>query len=154
MVKIQHCRFHSGDTYHSSSLMTIQSLDRNEKVKDSIVKDSEILSFMPFVLPLLPITASCDTAWNRTWVCSDASSTEMQCLDRCATLEPLNAHLNIVLTTWPLTQAHLQVAVYDAHVMEVFDSIQDLLNELAGIFLCVKSLLHNPIKQLPTRHPG
>jgi hypothetical protein len=28
----------------------------------------------------LPITASRDTAWNRTRVCSDASSTEMQCL--------------------------------------------------------------------------
>ena len=26
----------------------------------------------------LPITVSCDTAWNRTRVCSDASSTEMQ----------------------------------------------------------------------------
>ncbi|KAM9407695.1 uncharacterized protein ACWYII_027526 isoform 1-T2 [Salvelinus alpinus] len=28
----------------------------------------------------LPITASCDLAWNRTRVCSDASSTEMECL--------------------------------------------------------------------------
>ena len=28
----------------------------------------------------LPITASCDTAWNRTRVCSDASSTAIQCL--------------------------------------------------------------------------
>jgi hypothetical protein len=28
----------------------------------------------------LPITAGCDTAWNQTRVCSDASSTEMQCL--------------------------------------------------------------------------
>uniref|UniRef100_A0A4W5R601 Uncharacterized protein n=1 Tax=Hucho hucho TaxID=62062 RepID=A0A4W5R601_9TELE len=28
----------------------------------------------------LPITAGCDTAWNRTRVCSDASSTEMQYL--------------------------------------------------------------------------
>ena len=28
----------------------------------------------------LPITAGCDTAWNRTRVCNDASSTEMQCL--------------------------------------------------------------------------
>jgi hypothetical protein len=27
-----------------------------------------------------PITASCDTAWNQTGVCSDASNTEMQCL--------------------------------------------------------------------------
>ena len=26
------------------------------------------------------ITAGCDTAWNLTWVCSDASSIEMQCL--------------------------------------------------------------------------
>jgi hypothetical protein len=29
---------------------------------------------------VLPITAVCDTAWNWTKVCSDASSTEMQCL--------------------------------------------------------------------------
>jgi hypothetical protein len=28
----------------------------------------------------LPITADCDTAWNRTRVCSDTSNTEMQCL--------------------------------------------------------------------------
>ena len=28
----------------------------------------------------LPITAACDTAWNQTRVCSDASNTEMQCL--------------------------------------------------------------------------
>ena len=27
----------------------------------------------------LPITAGCDTAWNRTRVCSDAPSTDMQC---------------------------------------------------------------------------
>ena len=27
-----------------------------------------------------PIAAGCDTAWNRTRVCSDASSTEIQCL--------------------------------------------------------------------------
>ena len=28
----------------------------------------------------LPIMSDCDTAWNRTRVCSDASSTEIQCL--------------------------------------------------------------------------
>jgi hypothetical protein len=28
----------------------------------------------------LPIMASCDTAWNQTRVCSDTSSTEMQCI--------------------------------------------------------------------------
>ena len=28
----------------------------------------------------LPIMAGCDSAWNRTRVCSDASSTELQCL--------------------------------------------------------------------------
>ena len=28
----------------------------------------------------LPIMAGCDTAWNRTRVCSEPSSTEMQCL--------------------------------------------------------------------------
>ena len=33
-----------------------------------------------FLFMGLPITASCDAAWNRTRVCSDTSSTEMQCL--------------------------------------------------------------------------
>ena len=28
----------------------------------------------------LPVTAGCDTAWDQTWVCSDASSTAMQYL--------------------------------------------------------------------------
>ena len=28
----------------------------------------------------LPITSGCDTARDRTWICSDASSTVMQCL--------------------------------------------------------------------------
>ena len=37
----------------------------------------------------LPITAGCDTAWNRTRVCRDAFCTEMQCL---RPLQHLGAH--------------------------------------------------------------
>jgi hypothetical protein len=36
----------------------------------------------------LLITAGCDTAWDRTRVYSEASSTEMQGLDCCATWDP------------------------------------------------------------------
>lgn len=42
--------------------------------------------------------------------------------------------------------------MHNAHVVEVFDSIQDLLNELTGIFLCVEALLYDTIKEFPTRH--
>ena len=45
----------------------------------------------------LPITAGCDTAWNRTRVCSDASSTEMQC---CATRERCHTPDNLSWTLW------------------------------------------------------
>lgn len=38
----------------------------------------------------------------------------------------------------------------NAHSMEIVDSIQDLANQSAGIFFCVKSFLHYPIKQLST----
>ena len=37
----------------------------------------------------LPVTAGCDRDWDQTWVCSDASSTVMQGLDRCTTQEAL-----------------------------------------------------------------
>lgn len=37
--------------------------------------------------------------------------------------------------------------------MEVFDCIQDLLNELTGVFLRVEALLYDAIKEFPTRHP-
>lgn len=40
----------------------------------------------------------------------------------------------------------------DAHSMEIVDSIQDLADQSASIFLCVKSLLHYSIKQLSTGH--
>lgn len=48
--------------------------------------------------------------------------------------------------------SHLQVSVHDAHVMQVLHSIQDLLDELTGIFLRVKSFFHNPVEELTTRH--
>lgn len=38
----------------------------------------------------------------------------------------------------------------DAHSVKIVDSIQDLADESAGIFLCVKSFFHYPIKQLST----
>lgn len=50
-------------------------------------------------------------------------------------------------------QTDLEVAVNNAHVMEVFDSIQNLLNELAGIFLCVEALLYDTIEKFPAGHP-
>ena len=40
----------------------------------------------------------------------------------------------------------------DAHVVEVLDSVQDLADELAGISLCVETLLHDPVKQLSSRY--
>lgn len=47
-------------------------------------------------------------------------------------------------------QPHLEVPVDNAHSMEIVDGIQDLADQSAGIFLCVKSFLHYPIKQLST----
>lgn len=38
----------------------------------------------------------------------------------------------------------------DAHSVKIVDSIQDLADQSAGIFLCVKSFFHYPIKQLST----
>lgn len=48
----------------------------------------------------------------------------------------------------------LEVTVHNSHVVEVFDSIQNLLNEFTGIFLCVESLLYDTIEELSTRNPG
>lgn len=47
---------------------------------------------------------------------------------------------------------HLQVSVHNAHVMQVFHSVQDLLDELTGIFLSVKSFFHNPVEEFATGH--
>ncbi len=44
--------------------------------------------------------------------------------------------------------------MHNAHVVEVFDGIQNLLNELTGIFLCVEALLYDTIEEFPARHPG
>jgi hypothetical protein len=48
----------------------------------------------------LPITASCDTAWNSTRVCSDTSGTEMQCL------RPLRHSGALSDTSTEVTTAH------------------------------------------------
>lgn len=50
--------------------------------------------------------------------------------------------------------SHLQVSVHNAHVMQVFHSVQDLLYELTGIFLSVKSFFHNPVEEFATGHPA
>ena len=42
----------------------------------------------------------------------------------------------------------------DAHVVEVFHSIQDLSDEFAGVLLCVEALLYDAVEQLPARHPA
>lgn len=48
----------------------------------------------------------------------------------------------------------LEVSMHYAHVVEVFDSVEDLLNELTGIFLCVEASLYDPIEEFPSRHPA
>lgn len=48
---------------------------------------------------------------------------------------------------------YLQVSVDYPHIMEVFDCIQDLMDELAGISLRVETFLHNSVKKLTSRHP-
>lgn len=40
----------------------------------------------------------------------------------------------------------------DPHVVEVFDCVQDLVDQLAGVSLCVEAFLHDPVEQLPSRH--
>lgn len=50
--------------------------------------------------------------------------------------------------------AHLQVAVDDAHVMQVLDGVKDLPDQGAGIPLRVEALLHNAVEELPTRDPA
>ena len=42
----------------------------------------------------------------------------------------------------------------NAHVVEVFHSIQDLLDEFAGVLLSVEALLYNAVEQLPARNPA
>lgn len=48
----------------------------------------------------------------------------------------------------------LEVTVHNGHVVEVFDSIQNLLNKLTGIFLCVEAFLYDTIKEFPSRNPA
>lgn len=56
--------------------------------------------------------------------------------------------LDGVVEQWP----HLEVPVDNAHSVEIVYGIQDLADESAGIFLCVKPLLHYPIEEFSTRH--
>lgn len=49
---------------------------------------------------------------------------------------------------------HLQISVHDAHGVQVVDRIQHLSDEPAGIHLRVEALLHDPVEELPSRHPG
>lgn len=51
-------------------------------------------------------------------------------------------------------QTDLEVTVHNAHVVEVFDSVQNLLNELTGVFLCVEALLYDTVEEFPARHSG
>lgn len=51
-------------------------------------------------------------------------------------------------------QAHLEVAVDDAHVVEVLHRVQDLLDEFAGVLLRVEALLNDAVKQLPSGDPA
>ena len=43
---------------------------------------------------------------------------------------------------------YLQIPVDYPHVMQVFDCVQDLVDELAGVSLRVEALLHDPVEQL------
>lgn len=38
----------------------------------------------------------------------------------------------------------------DPHIVQILDSIQDLVDELAGISLCVEAFLYDPVEQLTT----
>lgn len=48
---------------------------------------------------------------------------------------------------------HLQVAVDNAHVVQVLDSIEDLPDQGAGVPLGVETLLHDAVKELSPRDP-
>lgn len=67
----------------------------------------------------------------------------------------IRVHLNSIVAktsrcSWVAAHTHLEVTVHDAHVMQVFDSVKDLSDELAGVPLRIKPLLHNPVKEFPT----
>jgi len=47
---------------------------------------------------------------------------------------------------------YLQISVDDGHVVQVFDRVQDLVDELAGVSLRVEALLHDPVEQLASRN--
>lgn len=50
--------------------------------------------------------------------------------------------------------ADLEVPVDNAHVVEVLDGVQDLTDELAGVFLCVEAFLDDAVEEFPAGHPG
>lgn len=51
-----------------------------------------------------------------------------------------------------LILSHLQVPVHDAVLVEVADSLQHLLDDLAGVSLSVDASIQDAIKQLTARH--
>ena len=87
----------------------------------------------PFIPPIFQIKATSSLPWSRSspdsalWV---------------------GKQLEGVAKQWP----HLEVSVDNTHSMEIVDRVQDLADQSASVFLCVKSFLHYPVKQLSTRY--
>lgn len=48
----------------------------------------------------------------------------------------------------------LEVAVHDAHVVQVLDGIQDLTDEHAGVFLRVEAFLDDTVEEFPAGYTG
>ncbi len=46
------------------------------------------------------------------------------------------------------------VSVYNSHLVQVVDSVQDLSDQSARILLGVETLFHDSVEQLAARHPG
>lgn len=38
----------------------------------------------------------------------------------------------------------------DPHIVQILDGIQDLVDELASISLCIEAFLYDPVEQLTT----
>lgn len=59
----------------------------------------------------------------------------------------------VCVGVWACVRAcHLQVSVHDAVFMQVADSLQHLLDDLAGVPLSVDASVQDAIKQLTARH--
>ena len=48
---------------------------------------------------------------------------------------------------------YFEITMYNASLVQVLERLQDLLDQVAGILLCVAPLLHDAVEQLPTGHP-